>query len=296
MAEFLPVPRLHCPDPDVLARDFLGPERPVILTGVADQWPAFTRWTADYLSSTLGSQKVAISESPHGDYFDPNDTYGERPTSELPWDEFIHSVFTRREGEPVRYLRQRPIAEFGRLAGDVRAPVHVPRPLVHVNLWIGAAPSLTVTHYDSEDNFLAQISGRKQVTLFPSTQLRELYPYPVWGGAMNHSQVDIDRPDLTRFPLFAVATPYQCTLEPGDMLYIPIYWWHQVRTVQTGVSVNMWWKSLPAQARRLHGLRFLPASLRAGHFISTFAAMLPPRAGSALSAAHRRIRAILARR
>jgi hypothetical protein len=296
MIEFQPVPRLHCPDPALLARDFLGPEQPVIVTGVADQWPAFSRWTADYLRVALGSQPVPVSESAGGDYFDPNDTYGERATRELPWDEFIDSVFARREGEPVRYLRQRPLAEFGPLAADVRQPVYIPRPLVHVNIWIGAAPSLTVTHYDSEDNFLAQISGRKQVTLFPSSQLRQLYPYPVWGGAMNHSQVDIDRPDLARFPRFAVATPYRCMLGPGEMLYIPIHWWHQVRTVETGASVNMWWQPLPAQARRLNGLRFLPVSLRAGHFIATFAAMLPARAGSALSSAYQKVRAILARR
>jgi hypothetical protein len=295
VTEFLPVPRLHQPDPQLLARDFLTPERPVIITGVVQKWPAFSRWTVEYLRSALGSRMVAISESPVGDYFNASDTYGESATRDMPWAQFIESVFERREGDPVRYLRQRSISEFAHLADDIIKPAYITRPLVHTNLWIGAAPSLTVTHYDSEDNFLAQVCGQKLVTLFPSSQLRELYPYPSSGGAFNHSQVDIDNPDLARHPRFASATPHRCTLGPGDMLYIPIYWWHQVRTLQTGVSVNMWWKPLPSQARRVNGLRFLRASLRAGHFLPSFASMLPEPMGDVLMSAYRRSRALLAR-
>src|SRR5262245_37827860 len=105
MPEYRAIPRLHRPDEELLAREFLVPERPVILTGVVDDWPAFGRWNAQYLKQALGSRPVAVSESMSGDYFNQADTYGEAATRDLPWDEFIDSVFSRREGDPVRYLR-----------------------------------------------------------------------------------------------------------------------------------------------------------------------------------------------
>lgn len=33
--------------------------------------------------------------------------------------------------------------------------------------------------------------------------------------------VDIDSPDLKRFPDFVKAKRYECVLEPGDLLFIP---------------------------------------------------------------------------
>ena len=33
--------------------------------------------------------------------------------------------------------------------------------------------------------------------------------------------MDIDEPDLTKYPKFADVTRYECVLEPGDVLFIP---------------------------------------------------------------------------
>lgn len=39
-----PVPRLRCPSLQHFRKQFLVPRRPVILEGVADQWPCMTKW------------------------------------------------------------------------------------------------------------------------------------------------------------------------------------------------------------------------------------------------------------
>ena len=33
--------------------------------------------------------------------------------------------------------------------------------------------------------------------------------------------LDVDSPDLTKYPEFAKATRYECELESGDVLFIP---------------------------------------------------------------------------
>jgi hypothetical protein len=45
------------------------------------------------------------------------------------------------------------------------------------------------------------------------------------------------------FPLFNEANKKKIMLdlEPGDILYIPRKWWHGVETLDTSISVNIWW-------------------------------------------------------
>ena len=54
----------------------------------------------------------------------------------------------------------------------------------------------------------------------------------------NISRVDVERPDLERFPLFAKATHMDVVLGPGEFIYIPARCWHYVRALTTSVSLN----------------------------------------------------------
>ena len=69
---------------------------------------------------------------------------------------------------------------------------------------------------------------RKQVRLF-GIDLANLYPNPLGShGKTVQSQVNCDAPDLELFPNFAGAKCQYCVLEPGEMLFIPAFFWHQV--------------------------------------------------------------------
>jgi hypothetical protein len=54
-------------------------------------------------------------------------------------------------------------------------------------------------------------------------------------------QVDCESPDLVRFPRFANARCQHTVLEPGEMLFIPAFYWHQVCALDTGISVNIFY-------------------------------------------------------
>ena len=85
------------------------------------------------------------------------------------------------------------------------------------------------------------IRGRKRVRLF-GHDLSSLYPNPLGShGKTVQSQVDCDSPDLDRFPLFANARCEETVLAPGEMLFIPAFYWHQVCALDTGISVNMFY-------------------------------------------------------
>lgn len=58
-------------------------------------------------------------------------------------------------------------------------------------------------------------------------------------------QVDFERPDQSRFSKFREARGMEAVVGPGEVLYIPIYWWHHVESIMRGgytVSVNFWYK------------------------------------------------------
>ena len=113
---------------------------------------------------------------------------------------------------------------------------------VDPRIWIGN--QLTVqTHFDLQENIACCVSGRRRFTLFPPDQTVNLYPGPfeftLSGPPV--SMVDLDAPDLTRFPRFpnALSQALVAELEPGDAIYIPYAWWHQVESLSPfNVLVN----------------------------------------------------------
>lgn len=129
-------------------------------------------------------------------------------------------------------------------------------PATAMNLWVGPGGHTSCLHYDPMDGLLMQLHGAKKVLLFPPAQTYNLYPIPLYkplryGLALRavYSQVYPDRPDLDAFPKFARAQPYaiEIILNPGDILFLPAGWWHEVTSLGDGVvcSVNRFWNVLP---------------------------------------------------
>jgi hypothetical protein len=59
---------------------------------------------------------------------------------------------------------------------------------------------------------------------------------------------DIHAPDFERFPRLrdALAAAQVADLEPGDALFYPAMWWHQVNALESfNVMVNYWWTTSP---------------------------------------------------
>ena len=99
------------------------------------------------------------------------------------------------------------------------------------------------THYDINDNILSGVRGRKRLVLWHPEEIRHLY---VDGTAS--TVLNVDDPDLNRFPAFAKATQWHGTLEEGDVLFIPAMWWHNTRTLSPCYGVNVFFRHMNADA------------------------------------------------
>ncbi|CAI8024674.1 Bifunctional peptidase and arginyl-hydroxylase JMJD5, partial [Geodia barretti] len=112
-----------------------------------------------------------------------------------------------------------------------------------------------------------QVSGEKHVTLFDPHHNENLYEAHIPEAILSYSPrtghfsrqrllestsmvmspVDIQDPDLVRFPRFSRAHRLECDLGPGDVLFMPAFWWHEVRSrpdlrERRNLAVNFWYE------------------------------------------------------
>lgn len=118
------------------------------------------------------------------------------------------------------------------------------------SLWIGNR-GVTATHYDLPQNVAVCVHGRRRFTVFPPDQLDKLYLGPLDRTLAGQpvSLVSLHDPDFERFPKFADALDRAQTtvLEPGDAIYLPSMWFHNVESMDwLGVLVNFWWRDAAA--------------------------------------------------
>ena len=100
--------------------------------------------------------------------------------------------------------------------------------------WFGPAGTVTPLHHDHVNSILAQLYGRKRVRLYPPTQTPLMY-----NSFKGFSDVDCEVPDFNKFPRFRDATPMDVILNPGEALFIPIDWWHHVRSLEVSMNVSL---------------------------------------------------------
>ena len=241
-------------------------QQPVIFKGVARHWPLVQFGlespdaAMDYIASFHeGRPVVGYSCAPEegGRYFYTDQVDGfnfERARVQLT-DFFakIRETMTASDGSSY-YIGSTDLDTFfPGMRGENDLVLNDPMFDAHkplVSIWMGNR-TIASAHYDMSNNLACCMVGKRRFTLFPPEQVANLYPGPLepTPGGQVVSMVDFRDPDLERYPRFAeaMAAGEVAELEPGDVLFYPALWWHNVEGIGDFTAmINYWWNTSPA--------------------------------------------------
>lgn len=214
----------------------IAQRRPVLVHGLIEDWPARAGWIPPRLVERHGDMMVrALMDLPGNGVLFPKDQSCYERT--LPFAEFLATMLTASPAAPCYLAYQRPEEIFPPADYDCDALLGAHNTAPDTRVWIGSAGTRSLLHSDLKDNVFCQLYGEKSVVLAPWADSPAVYPFP---DNIVNSQVDLASPDLEKFPRLRRIVLYAGTAGPGDVLFIPRGWWHDIRSRTPSVSLNHW--------------------------------------------------------
>jgi len=211
---------------------------PVLLAGELAAWPALERWTPEYLKEKIGSGPVEVQTRRSSDPdFERNMA---SHTTQMPFDAFIDNIENSAAND--LYLtaynsaaNEATLAPLHEDLGSLDKLLDPADARAHGMMWIGGAGTFTPLHHDLTNNLLLQIVGRKSLLLVAPSATPQLY-----NDHHVYSQIkDLLEPDIVaRFPNLDGVQVHQILMNPGDALFIPVGWWHQVVSLDFSVTIT----------------------------------------------------------
>jgi Cupin-like domain len=236
LPDFDKVDRRHKLSRDEFHRDYYTTNRPVVIEGAMEDWPALTKWNPQYLKQHYGDLVVETQHNRNTDArYEINQAqlrtqmrlgdYVDKITSvEATNDLYITANNSSRNGEVLKDLWKDIVMLPEYLKTD---------PTSKGFFWFGPKGTVTPLHHDLTNNFMAQVHGRKLVRIVPACYL----PY-VYNSFNCYSDIDLDNIDYARHPLFRQAKVLDVEIGPGDVLFLPIGCWHYVRGLEISITMS----------------------------------------------------------
>ncbi len=259
--------------------ELLEAGKPVILKGVARDWPLVRRGlesaqtAMDYLRRFANPRPASVYTLPpelNGRFaYDESFTALNFKTERLPLGECFDRLAAQlnEPGAPSLYAGSTDVDLY--LPGlRIENDLVLDDPMFErirpvVSIWLGNR-TVAAAHFDVSHNLACCMVGRRRFTLFPPEQVHNLYPGPLepTPGGQVVSVVDFRAPDFARYPRFrdALAAGEVAEIAPGDVLFYPALWWHHVEALDAfNAMINYWWSTSPAfvdspQTTLLHAL------------------------------------------
>ncbi|MGJ8563547.1 MAG: cupin-like domain-containing protein [Alphaproteobacteria bacterium] len=110
--------------------------------------------------------------------------------------------------------------------------------IIKNELFIGGAKTGSNFHCAPADNYFLMVEGRKAWRLVDPRNSMAMYPTigRMREAPARNSPISFHHYDKKEHPLFEKADMYEVVLEPGDLLFIPNMWWHEVENLDVTIG------------------------------------------------------------
>lgn len=231
---------------------YLKPRRPVVIKNMAKKWPAYQKWTMEYMKEVVGDVEVPLYDSSKADPSAPINA----SAAQMKFGDYIDLI--QREPTDLRIFLFDPIKYAPKLLEDYISPKELMGGFLdkYPNMFFGGKGSVTFLHFDIDmaHIFHTHFNGRKHILLFDYKWRERLYQIPYATYALE--DYDIENPDFTKFPALDGVEGIECFLEHGDTLFMPTGWWHWMKYLDGSFSISLraWDKSWAVKAHSLWNL------------------------------------------
>jgi hypothetical protein len=217
---------------------YYAAQSPLVLTDAFAAWPRLRQWSPEYFRDRFGNAEIEVMQGrnrdpacdSHFEDFCVKTRLGEfcdRVTTTAPTNDFYLVANNRVTNRPAL----RPLLE------DVAAPhpyLDDRRDSGWTSLWFGPPGTTTPLHHDTANVLFCQVYGRKRFLLVSPFELGVLDE--MRDGA--YAALDADALVLENPPAGDALLVREAVLSPGEALFLPVGYWHQVRALDVSISLG----------------------------------------------------------
>ena len=228
------IPRVKTITKEAFLRDYFKPQLPVVIERFVEDWPAYHKWSLDYMKETVGDKIVPLYDDRHVNYKEGFN----QPHATMKMSDYIDLL--KREPTKFRIFLWNALKEVPQLQKDFKFPdfgISLMKGLPM--LFFGGENSYTFMHYDIDlaNIFHFHFEGKKEIILFDQKQTKHLYKVP--HALITHEAIDFSNPDLNKWPALARAKGFKTHLSHGEVLYMPEGYWHYMKYLTPGFSMSL---------------------------------------------------------
>lgn len=231
---------------------YLLPRKPVVIKNMSKAWPAYEKWTMDYMKKMVGDVEVPLYDSSKADPSAPINS----SAAKMKFTDYIDLI--KEKPTDLRIFLFDPIKQAPKLLDDYISPKDLMGGFLdqYPNMFFGGKGSETFLHFDIDmaHIFHTHFNGRKHILLFDNKWKERLYQIPY--ATYSLEDYDIANPDFEQFPALNGVEGIECFLEHGDTLFMPTGWWHYMKYLDGSFSISQraWDKSWAVKAHSLWNL------------------------------------------
>lgn len=217
-------------NPKDFMEKYVLPRKPLVFRGNVKEWPAFHKWTDDYLKENYGKLELRMegrkekqSSIPQGDIC-------------LGRDSMKNFINTYHNSDVNKYV-------VSELPAPLYKYVKIPPPMgcgdlstnfVEVDMWINSGGARSILHKDSFNTINCVVNGSKEWKLVEfkyNDLIYQAWEGPQEAGYGGYSLINPEKVDFEKFPKIAEIPKWLYThVKAGDCLYLPSQMWHVVHS------------------------------------------------------------------
>ena len=235
------VERVEDISPEDFKKNYYDPLTPLVFSGLAKKWPAYSKWNWDFFKAAVGNQEVGIYNNVKSDAYTPVN----RADSYMKFGDYIDMI--RNGPAEWRIFLFNLFEHAPSMIQDICWPEKYSKGFVKKfpMLFTGGKGSVTHLHFDIDLShiFHTQFIGKKRILLFPHEEQHKLYrkPWEVLSMVNFEKYYDSEnnKLDFERFPALKLAKGYELVLDHGETLFMPAGYWHHMEYIDSGFAVSL---------------------------------------------------------